>query len=95
MLALIENTDYKKPCVHVISAHEDNGLRNQIERVIGSNLSSTAWAKLYVEMETIDFGEYQITLFSGNSVIKIEARSNVTTLLRTERSPHDLKGLPL
>lgn len=89
MIALVEdkNTDVTT----VISAEDDKRLRDQVERLIGQRLSSSAWAKAYVDLETIDVGYTIITLFRTDSVITIKPHVRIN--LHATREDHNLKPL--
>jgi hypothetical protein len=88
MIAVIENRDTNR--VVIISAYDANRLRSQIEKFLDSNLSSTAWAKLYVDMETADLGQFMITLFELNSIIEIKPIV-MAPHLGVTREDHNLK----
>lgn len=93
MIALIEDNRIATPNITVVSANDDDRLKSQIERVIESQFGASVWAKLYVDMETVDFGGYQITVFPTDSLIRVDARTNITTLLNVERESHNLHPL--
>lgn len=90
MIALIENRETNR--VVIIAAHDANRLRSQIEKFLKSNLSSTAWAKLYVDMETADLGQFMITLFELNSIMEITPIV-MAPHLKVTRDEHNLKPL--
>jgi len=91
MIALMESTETNE--LKLISAQEDSRLRNQIERILDCPLSSTAWAKLYVDMEPVDLGYYSIQLFATDSLLDIKPLPNPPVHVRVYRDSHNLKPL--
>lgn len=85
MIALIENHLTHEN--YVVSALSDARLRDQIERLLRSNISSTAWAKLYVDMDTADFGMTSVTLFKDDSILVIKPMATTSIT----REDHNLK----
>lgn len=91
MIALMESTETSE--IKIISAKDDDRLRNQIERVLESKLSASAWAKLYVDMDCVDLGFYSVQLFDMDSVLDIKPLPNPPVHVRVHRDSHNLKPL--
>ena len=89
MIALMESTSHSD--IKIISARDDDRLRHQIEQILDSKLSSTAWAKLYVDMEPADLGVYSIQLFDTDSLLDIKPLPAPPIHVRVYRDSHNLK----
>jgi hypothetical protein len=77
----------------VISAKEDDRLRNQIERALNSPLSASAWGKAYLDREPVDFGVWTLVLFDTDSIITIDTQTLASVVLGISRDHHNLKPL--
>lgn len=89
MLALIEETGNNERTT-IISSDTDDRLKFQIEKLLNSQIGATTWAKLYVDMETVDLGRFQITLFETNSILSLKVKSQTTVFLDVQRNVHAL-----
>lgn len=94
MIAVIEKNGLNADnVITIISAENTETLRSQIERFFSSPLSSTVWAKLYLDGDTVDLGGYQIVLFETNSIITVTAKTHTSTVNRVMRDYLNLKPL--